>query len=425
MKKFKPSSGQYSIGQLLRSKDMTNHPFVIPVSVFLVMFSLTVLIFISWGGKTIAPYDSKIVKLSIDGQVQTIPTRAKTVKELLQRAEIKLNEGDLVEPAAETEIIEDNFRVNIHRAYPVTILDGDKRIQTLSAASSPRSVATRAGLNVFPEDNIQVESTDGFLQEGIVGQKIVIKRATPVFINLYGTSIAVRTHSSTVGELVKEKNIVLAPQDQLTPAPETTLTNGTLIFVIRAGSQIVSIEEAIAAPQQFIDDPNLSFGTNVVRQVGSKGKKVVTYQIETANGREVNRKIIQSVIAIEPVTEIVARGRAVYVSPDITTIMHSAGIAESDYAYVNYIISRESGWCPTKWQGQIGYCPASYQQTHDPNSGWGYGLCQSTPAIKMATAGSDWTSNPATQLKWCSGYATGRYGSWSGAYSFWLAHHWW
>jgi hypothetical protein len=43
----------------------------------------------------------------------------------------------------------------------------------------------------------------------------------------------------------------------------------------------------------------------------------------------------------------------------------------------------------------------------------------------MASAGSDWRTNPVTQLRWCDGYATGRYGSWSGAYSFWLRSGYW
>jgi hypothetical protein len=43
----------------------------------------------------------------------------------------------------------------------------------------------------------------------------------------------------------------------------------------------------------------------------------------------------------------------------------------------------------------------------------------------MESAGSDWATNPVTQLKWCSGYAEGRYGSWQDAYYHWVANHNW
>ena len=38
-----------------------------------------------------------------------------------------------------------------------------------------------------------------------------------------------------------------------------------------------------------------------------------------------------------------------------------------------------------------------------------YGIPQSLPASKMASAGADWRTNPATQIKWGLGYIAGRY----------------
>ncbi|WP_030326577.1 transglycosylase SLT domain-containing protein [Streptomyces sp. NRRL B-3229] len=51
-----------------------------------------------------------------------------------------------------------------------------------------------------------------------------------------------------------------------------------------------------------------------------------------------------------------------------------------------------------------------------------YGLVQSLPGNKMASAGADWRTNPATQIKWGLGYMNGRYGSPCGAWSYWQAH---
>ena len=89
--------------------------------------------------------------------------------------------------------------------------------------------------------------------------------------------------------------------------------------------------------------------------------------------------------------------------------MASAGIAAGDYNYVNYIVSRESSWRVNA----AGSPPGAY------------GLCQAYPGSKMASAGADWETNPATQLRWCSGYAAGRYGGWAGAYNFWSTNHYW
>jgi hypothetical protein len=47
-----------------------------------------------------------------------------------------------------------------------------------------------------------------------------------------------------------------------------------------------------------------------------------------------------------------------------------------------------------------------------------YGIPQSLPASKLASAGADWRTNPETQIKWGLGYISSRYGYPCGA----LAH---
>ena len=89
--------------------------------------------------------------------------------------------------------------------------------------------------------------------------------------------------------------------------------------------------------------------------------------------------------------------------------MRAAGIGDADFGYVDYIISHESGW--------------DYRAVN--RSSGAYGLPQSLPAGKLASAGADWRDNPVTQLRWADNYAVGRYGSWEAAYHFWTVNHWW
>ncbi|MFD7130226.1 transglycosylase SLT domain-containing protein [Streptomyces sp. NPDC059894] len=53
-----------------------------------------------------------------------------------------------------------------------------------------------------------------------------------------------------------------------------------------------------------------------------------------------------------------------------------------------------------------------------------YGLVQALPGSKMAAAGSDWKTNAKTQIKWGLDYMNSRYGSPTGAWSFWQANGW-
>ncbi|ARX86149.1 aggregation-promoting factor C-terminal-like domain-containing protein [Streptomyces alboflavus] len=53
-----------------------------------------------------------------------------------------------------------------------------------------------------------------------------------------------------------------------------------------------------------------------------------------------------------------------------------------------------------------------------------YGLVQALPASKMSSAGADWRTNPATQIKWGLNYMNDRYGSPCGAWDFWQNNNW-
>ncbi|MEV0275522.1 transglycosylase SLT domain-containing protein [Streptomyces sp. NPDC050610] len=58
----------------------------------------------------------------------------------------------------------------------------------------------------------------------------------------------------------------------------------------------------------------------------------------------------------------------------------------------------------------------------NPSSG-AYGLVQALPGTKMSSAGADWQTNPATQIKWGLSYMNDRYHSPCGAWAFWQANN--
>ncbi|MBC7472497.1 MAG: transglycosylase SLT domain-containing protein [candidate division SR1 bacterium] len=76
----------------------------------------------------------------------------------------------------------------------------------------------------------------------------------------------------------------------------------------------------------------------------------------------------------------------------------------------------------------------AYYYIIDKESHWNYlainkssgagGLCQALPFSKMATAGSDYTTNPNTQTEWCISYIQSRYKNPLGAKAFWIANYW-
>ncbi|UXY17926.1 lytic transglycosylase domain-containing protein [Streptomyces cynarae] len=83
-------------------------------------------------------------------------------------------------------------------------------------------------------------------------------------------------------------------------------------------------------------------------------------------------------------------------------------VATDQFQCFSNIVDHESGW-----------------NYHAVNASSGaYGLFQALPAGKYASAGADWQTNPATQIKWGLNYMNTSYGSPCQAWSFWQANHW-
>ena len=379
-------------------------------------------------GETLEPNDSHVVVLYSDGKTYDVPSRSKTVGEFLQKAHVSLGDADMVEPAKDTKIEVDLFRIRVSRARPYVLKDGTKEVSALSAHSSARLIAESAGITLKPADKVDFLPAE-FGTSTSIGRIISITRSKEISVSLYGSVQHVSTNSSTVGELLSELHIAPAVDDEVSPAQNASLVDGSSVFIGRKGIRVATEEVAISQDTEYVTDNDLTLGSTSVRDPGKPGKRVVTYQITTENDVEVGRTEISSVIVEQPVKKVVARGRAAgQIGAERQELMAAAGISPDEYAAADYIINRESGWCATKWQGQWGQCPSFYEEKYpgaESTKSLGFGLCQSTPAIKMASAGDDWRTNPVTQLKWCSGYARGRYGSWNQAYDFWIAHSWW
>ena len=71
------------------------------------------------------------------------------------------------------------------------------------------------------------------------------------------------------------------------------------------------------------------------------------------------------------------------------------------------------------WNKESGWNPSA-----DNASSGAYGIPQSLPGSKMASAGADWRTNPATQIKWGLGYIKSSYGSPCGAWAHSQATNW-
>jgi hypothetical protein len=84
------------------------------------------------------------------------------------------------------------------------------------------------------------------------------------------------------------------------------------------------------------------------------------------------------------------------------------GFGSDQFSCLDALWTKESGW---------------NVHADNPTSS-AYGIPQSLPGEKMASAGADWATNPATQIRWGLGYIKARYGTPCGAWSHSQSYNW-
>lgn len=254
--------------------------------------------------KPAAKAGEKLVTIYDRGVEKTIVTKARTIREALKLAKFSIDERqDVVEPSLDSEMVAEKYNINIFRARPITIVDGNKRLKVTTAEQTPALIAKVAGIEVFEEDKITLSNSDNMAVDG-ANMVMKIDRASMVNFVLYGKESVIRTHAKTVGELLKEKNISPKKDDTLSVDRSAKIIPGMKIELWRNGKQTITAEEDVKFEVEKVQDANRDSGYREVKQAGENGKKNVTYEIEMKNGVEVSRKEIASVVTKEPKKQI-------------------------------------------------------------------------------------------------------------------------
>ncbi|MBR3156982.1 G5 domain-containing protein [Candidatus Saccharibacteria bacterium] len=185
-----------------------------------------------------------------EGAKLTVKTEAKTVGEALERADIIINQGDIVEPSVETEINSNNYFVNIHRARPVMIRDGMVEKYLMSASFDAKTIAEEADITLYDGDEIKIVPNTNFLEAGMV----------------------------------------------------------SIYEITRNGGRVLTVDEEIPFKEEKVKDYNLDPEVSEVRQLGEVGTKRLSYNVLYKDGKEVSRELISEEIVRNPVNRVVAVG---------------------------------------------------------------------------------------------------------------------
>jgi len=313
---------------------------------------------------------SRVVTIHVDEETASFPTGAVTVEEALDTAGIAIGQHDLVEPAKETAIITDTFNINVFRARPVLVIDGDKRIETVSPYQSPKLIAEQAGLTIYPEDTFVLERIDDFVGESALGLKLTVVRATKLKLNLYGTTKSIRTQASTVGELLDQHGLDPSAEDIVRPKTDSKIKSNMTVYLVRVSGDTVVKEETIPFDVREIRDKSKPLGYEDIQKAGRNGSKLVTYKVTFENGEEASRKVLSSVTVEQPVEQVVVVGDKYDLAEafaqlrqcEATSNYQAVDPTGTYYGAYQFSVSTWNGYVSAQWQNVLpNQAPSSVQ----------------------------------------------------------------
>lgn len=345
------------------------------------------------------------VVLEVDGSTQVVEGYSRTVGELLAANQIAVDELDLVMPALE-EPVPDAVVVRHARQVTFTV-DGVSQTVWTTAGSVEDAVA-ELGLR---GQEMRLSASRG----DALGRGLNVSTTKRVHVVVDGNTIDSVTTAGTVRDALRDVGIVLGPGDQLSVPLDATAVNGLVVAVTRAEIAGETRTESVPYESQTVEDSALPQGMTVVISKGRAGVRTVTYEVQVVGGAVVGRTQVLSVLTRAPVNEVIhlGTGSVPTVTPGSAqsiaqAMLPSWGWGDDEFSCLVALWNRESGW----------------RVNAENSSSGAYGIPQALPGSKMASAGADWRTNPATQITWGLGYVQGRYGTPCGAWAFFQSHNW-
>lgn len=275
---------------------------------FILVLAVLIITSIGIAGSTSAQeQDGRLITLYDRGVKSVFLTHEKTIGEALKAQSIELDARDTVEPGISEELVAADYRVNIYRARPVVVVDGAVRTKIVTPYQTASQIVKDADIPLYPEDKAIISRSSDFISDG-AGLQVTIERAIYFTFDLYGKKSQVRTHGATVGEMLKEKGVVLGADDRVSLAPETPMSNNIEVRVWREGKQTINEEQAIPFTVEYIYDADRPVGYRAVQTAGVAGVQAVTFEVEIKDGREISRKEIARITTSQPSKQTLAIG---------------------------------------------------------------------------------------------------------------------
>jgi len=253
--------------------------------------------------------------LLIDGE-SIYAARGKTPQEVLASAGITLNAQDRIllnglPVALDSNLPQaDGLQLQIRRAVTVTLQTPQGEVLLTTSAFTLGEALREANILLRAADWLDPPA-DTPLAENLAAKYFPARQITV----LEGEqTLTIYSAAATVGEALAEAGLAPANADQVLPVEGSAIPEDGVIRLTRVYEALNLSIETIPYPTESIQDAALPFGQQEIVQPGVEGLSAARERIRYENGQEVSRVTEERMTLREPQKQIIKSGTQISIS---------------------------------------------------------------------------------------------------------------
>ena len=260
-----------------------------------------------------ATSETYIVDVYEGSQVTRIETTEKDAYSVVAEAEIQLADND--------KLILNDFtagedsKIIVCRASNVKFINADGTVKNIVFAGTVAELIEQQGV-VLSDKLVSSVNVKAVVTNNL---EVEILNYYNLTINVDNEKKLVKSTAKTVGDLLKEQNIVLDSDDEVVPSADTALSNELVIDVLRVEYVTREAEETVKFTSKTKYSSAMLKGTKKVTQEGVNGSKTVVYKDRVVNGVVESSEVQSEKITKKPVDKVTTIG----------TLVKSSGLGNS------------------------------------------------------------------------------------------------
>ena len=321
------------------------------------------------GGVAVAA-NKKDVVIDLNGDQLALATLSQDVGGALRSAGIEVADGDIVQPAADAKLGNDE-KITVRTVKNVAVVvDGQKKVVKTNATTVGEMVSQLDSIGAAIKALGLSTPVDTKLQKSGMSVDVV----TPKIVSITdgGKTSYVSLAAATVKDALAARGIELGPHDRVTPELTSAVSGNMKINIDRVTVDDVQVKEAYDEEPTFVDNPDAMQGVESVVEAGSPGEREVTRRITKVNGVESANDIVSQNVLVPAKKATISRGTKVSRVPTVPDGSVWDRLAQCE-STGNWAINTGNGFhgglqfTPQTWLAYGGgeYAPYAYQATRE------------------------------------------------------------